>query len=592
MAWDERGWAARLHELWSSVAVITARDELAGLVLPPIMGLPGVLAVWGLRISGEQIIAYRWRGLALEGETRAVVRALSTLGDDEAVIIETGAAGAASPGVAATALAALRAQGVARVVVAGFTVPGEPAGMFLIPLTDEADPELVTHCLWQVIDVTREAVRRIGARREDEEQQVRDALLAEASLQMDAVLDTTQTMQRVARMAVPAIAEGCLVYVCEDGDKPSLRSSVHVDMRRLNAMLEDPGNVDCLAKLAGAAIAGRQQRVRNDGVPVGTRTIDAQVLRARGRVIGVLLFLFDRGDDRIPHASFLRDLAVRAALAIDNGELYDKRRREVVALQQHLLPNRLPTTERVTLAASYTVGDKVLEVGGDFYDAVGRRDGVIAAFIGDVCGRGVQAAALTGMARHTLGSLLQEGVSPVRALGRLNTGLRRDGSWRFVTAGAALLRPVDDGVKVQWCSAGHPAPIVLRADGSAERGRGGGVPLGVLGEARIGRSRVRLGAGDTLLMFTDGLTETRDGAGRMFEDVALMPALAELRDAPLETLVESLGRAAAVFGGGANDDIAILAVRAEERAVRAEERAVQPDERAVRAEEREERRDA
>jgi len=342
-------------------------------------------------------------------------------------------------------------------------------------------------------------------------------------------------------MAVPAIAEGCLVFVHEDG-KPVLRSAVHVDMRLLGALLRDPDAVRQLAE-------------------PGEHTLE---LRARGRVIGLLVFLFDRPADRVPPLPFLRDLAARAALAIDNSTLYEQRRQEVTRMQQHLLPTRLPRADGLELAASYTVGDRVLEVGGDFYDVVVRDDGSVAVLIGDVCGRGVDAAALTGMARHTLAALLQEKVPPARALGRLNARLRLDGSWRFVTAAVGLLRATVDGVAVEWTSAGHPPPLVLRHGAAARPGRGGGVLLGVLAQPRFGRSRLRLAPGDTLVAYTDGLTESRDTGGRMFEDAELWAVLHRLRDAPVDLLVDELSRASAGFGTTGADDIAVLAVRAKE----------------------------
>lgn len=545
MTGSDLGWAARLHRLWSSVTAITDREQLAELILPPLQDLPGVVAVWGLRHDTDgNIAAFRWAGLPPDRELATEL----VKGGDR---IET-------------APQDLRTAGVPHLVIAGFELPGAASGTITLLASGDADLPVLAACLAQVIDATREAIRRLAGRREVEAQQVHDALLAEASLQMDAVLDTTQTMQRVARMTVPAIAEGCLVYVCEN-DKPVLRSAVHVDMRRLSALRGNPEALACLERIAADAMAGAAPRIDTGGrAGVGTRTVDAQVLRARGRVIGVLIFMFDRADARIPQPAFLRDLAQRAALAIDNGELYEQRRREVTAMQQHLLPSRLPTVDGIAMAASYTVGDQVLEVGGDFYDAVVRPDGAVAALIGDVCGRGVAAAALTGMARHTLGALLQEGVSPGRALGRLNAGLRRDGSWRFVTAGVAMLRPVADGVVVRWSSCGHPAPIVLRAGRPAETGRGGGVPLGVLPRLTVGESRLHLAPGDTLLMYTDGLTEPRDADGRMFEDGPLAAELARLRDAPVETLVHELSQSSAAFGARGSDDIALLALRAKQ----------------------------
>ncbi len=543
-------WAARLHHLWRSVTSITVRDELAALVLPPLQALPGVVAVWGLRHGpGLTVIEHRWSGHEPDPAQIEVSRALSAdAGEQPRVIPLDG-----------TPLAGVADQAV----VSRFDVAGDPAGTFLVLTAPGADTGRITTCLAQVVEVTREAVRAIVVRRGEQLQQTRDALLAEASLQMDAVLDTAQTMRRVPRMAVPAIAEGCLVYVVEDG-KPVMRSAVHVDMRRLSALLGDPAVADRLIALADRTIRGGGTEP-GDAEALDARIVEPQVLRTRGRVIGVLIFVFDRADSQVPPASFLRDLASRAALAIDNSTLYEERRREVVTMQQHLLPTRLPVIPGLRIAASYTVGDQILEVGGDFYDVVTAGNGAAAAVIGDVCGRGVDAAALTGMARHTLAALLQEDAPPVRAMHRLNTRLRLDGSWRFVTAGVALLRPGPDGVAVDWTSAGHPAPVVMRRGGPAERGTGGGVPLGVLAEPRTGRSRVLLGPGDTLVIFTDGLTESRDADGCMFEEQALGETLERLRDAPVENLVDELSRASAAFGGTLPDDVAVLAIRAGEQ---------------------------
>ncbi|GIE80673.1 hypothetical protein Aph02nite_66230 [Actinoplanes philippinensis] len=534
------GWAATLHRMWTSVGRISARDELAQLILPPLQALPGVVAVWGLRHAPDDgsILEYRWTGVPLEGANRDLARA-------------------AASGRTPEELSALGFAGMLR---DRFDLPGEAAGTILVAVDETADVPVVQACLGQVIEVTREAIRRLGQRRAEHAQQTRDALLAEASLQMDAVLDTTQTMQRVPRMAVPAIAEGCLVFVIEDG-RPVLRSSVHVDMRRLATLLGDPAVVAHLDHLVGRAVLGGPLP-DVDTALLSTRAVDLQPLHARGEVVGALVFLFDREASAIPPSSFLRDLASRAALAIDNGTRYERRSQDVVTMQQHLLPTRLPAVEGLEFAAAYLVGDRILEVGGDFYDVVTGPDGTVAALIGDVCGRGVDAAALTGMARHTLAALLQEGHTPQRAMARLNARLRLDGSWRFVTAGVARLRSVAGGVAVEWVSAGHPAPVVLRHASGPERGHGGGAILGVLGEPRISESELFLAPGDTLIIFTDGLTESRGPDGVMFEDDALGETLDRLRGRPLDELVHELSTASAAFGGSRTDDIAVLAIRA------------------------------
>ncbi|WP_430782484.1 PP2C family protein-serine/threonine phosphatase [Actinoplanes sp. G11-F43] len=554
MEGSDSGWAATLHRMWTSVGRISARDDLAGLILPPLQALPGVIAVWGLRHHpvDDTVLEYRWTGIPLEGDHRDLAHRWAAGASPEPRTIAADGFGFGFDRIGATA-----------VVQARFDLSGEAAGTIMVAVGDDADIGWVSVCLGQVIEVTREAIRLLGVRRAERAQQTRDALLAEASLQMDAVLDTKQTMQRVPRMAVPAIAEGCLVYVCEDG-KPVLRSSVHVDMRRLNGLLRDPEVRDHLAHLVNHAVQGADIPAADTGL-LATRTVNLQVLKARGEVVGTLVFLFDRDDSSVPPVSFLRDLASRAALAIDNSTRYERRRRDVVTMQQHLLPTRLPDVDGLSVAASYLVGDRILEVGGDFYDLVLCDDGSVAAIIGDVCGRGVDAAALTGMARHTIAALLQEGASPARAMSRLNTRLRLDGSWRFVTGGVARLQRHDGGLAVEWTSAGHPAPVLLRRDGPVERVAGGGTALGILADPRIARSETFLAPGDTLFIFTDGLTESRDSAGTMFEEVALGQTLERLRGLPVDVLAHELSRAAASYSGSGADDIAVLAIHAEEK---------------------------
>ncbi|GIF44209.1 PP2C family protein-serine/threonine phosphatase [Actinoplanes xinjiangensis] len=533
------GWATTLHRMWTSVGRISARDELAQLILPPLQALPGVVAVWGLRHApDDHVVEYRWTGVPLEGPNRETATAIAAGRTPEA----------------------LSDLGFAEVIGDRFDLAGEPGGTILVAVDETADVPVIRACLGQVIEVTREAIRRLGQRRAELAQQTRDALLAEASLQMDAVLDTTQTMQRIPRMAVPAIAEGCLVYVTDQA-RPVLRSSVHVDMRRLAALLADRAVVEHLDHMVGRAVQGGPVPPADTAL-LGTRAVDLQPLHARGEIVGALVFLFDRDDAAIPPSAFLRDLASRAALAIDNGTRYERRRQDVVTMQQHLLPTRLPDVDGLEFAAAYLVGDRILEVGGDFYDVVTGDGGMVAALIGDVCGRGVDAAALTGMARHTLAALLQEGLTPQRAMARLNARLRLDGSWRFVTAGVACLRPHGDGIAVEWVSAGHPAPVVLRRASGPERGTGGGALLGVLPEPKVGVSELILAPGDTLIIFTDGLTESRGADGVMFEDHALGETLDRLRGRPLRELVDELSTASAAFGGPRTDDIAVLAIRA------------------------------
>jgi hypothetical protein len=545
------------------------RLELASQALGVLLGLPGAVAAAAVDQDPKGRTQWvRWAtpdGQApIRSDLAVDLERLVSRRQDPVLVV-----GAADLGAPGRLTAAIRDLGGSTVVVAGFAGPSGAVLNLCAVFGGAATAAALTSYFTQVVEVGRQALDRLARQALLEEAQSRDALLAEASLQMDAVLDVAQTAQRVARMAVPAVAEGCLVYLA-DGKAVTLTVGVHVDARR-----RWPGEVtgpqlgwlhDLVARtMADPPVEAGGVQALSPGAAeaLGARSFSITTLRARERLLGAVVFLFDRSEDRLPDSPFLLDLTRRAALAIDNAELYEQRRRDVITLQKHLLPATLQVIPGVETAATYAVADETLEVGGDFYDVVPQANGGGAAVIGDVCGRGVSAAALTGMARHTLSTLLHEGMSGQRALARLNTVLRHDGSWRFVTCAVATFCPeADGGLAVRLASAGHPAPLVIRASGEVVAARGGGVVLGVREPARIGNSRFRLAPGDTLLMFTDGLTEARGADGVMFEDAALRRSLEGMQSVPVAVMVEKLGRLAADFGQAGTDDIAVLGLRA------------------------------
>lgn len=284
-------------------------------------------------------------------------------------------------------------------------------------------------------------------------------------------------------------------------------------------------------------------------------------LNARGRVLGTLTFLYHRTVVAEGASQFLAGLADRAALAIDSSILHEQRRRHVVSLQRHLLPRELPRIPGLTLSSAYEVGDVSLDVGGDFYDGVPGARGGVTLLIGDVCGRGAEAAALTGLARHTLRTLFEDGSTPEHALERLNQALVREGT-RFVTALVAVLVPDGEGFRVRYWSAGHPAPLVRREDGTVEELVAHGDLLGVLEDIEYGSGSVRLAPGDALVMFTDGVTEARAADGMFFES-RLRDEVARQGAGGPQGFAERLAAAVVEFRATGADDIAVLVARAE-----------------------------
>ncbi|MFD4728651.1 PP2C family protein-serine/threonine phosphatase [Streptomyces seoulensis] len=449
---------------------------------------------------------------------------------------------------------------------------GDNAGLW-VGLESRPDPVTVERLgeqLAQVADVLMASNERILDARSHERRQARDAFLAEASLQMDASLDVQETLRRVARLAVPAVAEGCVVHLFRADGRLEPVAVAHVAVtaqERLAGIAHDDAWLD--ATLCAGAARRDSVVLRGPGLaggPFGPDAADGgfavsalsvSPLRARGRTLGTLTFLYGGEDDGMADLRTLENLAGRAALAIDTTTLYAQRREHVRLLQHHLLPRALPEVPGLELSAAYEVGDTTLDVGGDFYDVVAA-GGKVALFIGDVCGRGAEAAAFTALARHTLRTLLEDGTAPGPALSRLNRVLTDERASRFVTALVVVLTPAGDGWDAEIAAAGHPFPLLRRADGEVTEVAAHGLLLGVVPGASYEPVRVRLGEGDAVMMFTDGLIEARSADGTHFEE-HLPAAVRELAggDDPAVGIVA----AASAFRDLGDDDTAVLIAR-------------------------------
>ncbi|MFF2717373.1 PP2C family protein-serine/threonine phosphatase [Streptomyces sp. NPDC058011] len=587
-------WSGALHRLWQAASRAEEVAALADDVYAPLLATPGVHLVVGTRWDDRQVLRYM---RALSAGSDAPVIVATTRSMPEAAVREPGGA----PVVTRTAVDGLddavwpeaeflRQAPGASVVACTFRLDHRGWAALALAVDGSADLAVVESRLAQAVDVIVACHTGILQRGREARRGADDALLAEASLQMDSSLDVEDTLRRVARIAVPAVADGALVHLLRS-EGPEFVAATHVAVQQqraleaagrddpwLTALLGRRGEDEDTVFLSGAALEGspfgdaeadtaagpgafgaRPGGAAGDG-PHST-VVSISTLRARGRVVGTITFVYQRSEARLPDSAFLRSLATRAALAIDNALLYELRRTAVLSLQEHLLPSQLPVTDQWDLSASYEVGDPMLDVGGDFYDAVLRPDGSIALLIGDVCGRGAEAAALTGLARHTLRTLLEEGTDPGTALSRLNRALRQERASRFLTAVVATLMPQPDGTALlSTCSAGHPPPLVLRGDGTVSEVLSGGLLLGVLDDVSYDSHEERLTAGDTLVLFTDGLTESREAGGTFFESV-LPGRLAALRGSDAADIAESLARQAKVFRDSGQDDIALLVAR-------------------------------
>ena len=285
---------------------------------------------------------------------------------------------------------------------------------------------------------------------------------------------------------------------------------------------------------------------------VGTRTVEVRRQP-----------LLDRSGTRAGEVLLLRDISERRAAEEQVRILLEERTRVAAALQTALLPAVLPAVPGLVAAALYRPAGEGKEIGGDFYELFALGDGRWCAVLGDVAGKGAEAAAVTARVRFTLRALSGEASRAEPLLGAVNTTLSDDGDdERFCTLAHVVLQPHRHGVRADVVLAGHPQPILRRADGTVEVVGVPGTALGLVADPDLVTARVELSDGDLLCLFTDGLVEARDrdgvelGADRVGEVLAAAdptgPAGVDGALAALEGAVRDWHR------GPLADDLAIL----------------------------------
>lgn len=244
----------------------------------------------------------------------------------------------------------------------------------------------------------------------------------------------------------------------------------------------------------------------------------------------------------------------------------ERLRRLATTLQQTLLPPVLASVPGLDVAAHYHVAS-LDEVGGDFYDLFSLGAGTWGLFLGDVCGKGAAAAAVTSLARYTLRAAAVYDPDPAVVLGNLNTVLNHEYNGtdpRFCTVLFGLLTPDGDhgAFSITLASGGHPPALLIRADGTADYlSTPGGQLIGVLPDARITTITVRLHPGDTLLLHTDGLTEAHTAnRGDRYGDEALLDFGRALAPTTAQDTITAVRELLDTLGTGVDDDTAVLAV--------------------------------
>jgi serine phosphatase RsbU (regulator of sigma subunit) len=287
-------------------------------------------------------------------------------------------------------------------------------------------------------------------------------------------------------------------------------------------------------------------------------------LLARGRIIGVMTLISTEPEHPFGPSDLdlAQDLARRGALAADNARLYGERTRVARALQASLLPREIPNVPGFQVAARYHAAGEGNEVGGDFYDLFDTGDGGWAVVIGDVCGKGPEAAAVTGQARYTVRAAAMRQRRPSRVLDTLNEALRfqRDDA-RFCTVAFVRMKLTHTGARLTVACGGHPPPVILRRDGQVESVGRPGTLLGVFPDPELRDELADLGPGDALILYTDGVIGT-PSKGKVMTEERVANMLAPLGGRSATEVAERLEDAVLEFQGGSlRDDVAILVLR-------------------------------
>jgi PAS domain S-box-containing protein len=405
--------------------------------------------------------------------------------------------------------------------------------------------------------------------------------LAEASRVLSGSLDYEGTLRAVADLAVPHIADWCGVDVLEEGEVSRV-AVAHVDPSRVQLAHElhrrYPPKPDDLVHqilvtgeshvfheitddmLVATAIDDDHLRIIRD---LGMRSAMAVPMTLRDRVLGVITFVSSEAGRRFDaqDLALAEDLALRAAVAIDNARLYETSHAIAQTLQASLLPPHLPELPGAELAAVYRPAASGLDVGGDFYDVFNLAEDQWYLVVGDVCGKGAEAAAITALARYTIRAAAVRRRSPSAILRWLNDAmLSQDTDGRFVTIACAHLDLSRPAARLTVCCGGHPAPLVLRASGRVEEISSVGTLLGMVAEPDLQDRSVELGPGDTFVTYTDGLTDAA-APERTWTPEDVAAALAATHGGTATRIAQRLVDAAIAGVASPRDDVALLALR-------------------------------
>jgi serine phosphatase RsbU (regulator of sigma subunit) len=375
------------------------------------------------------------------------------------------------------------------------------------------------------------------------------SFIAEASDLLAGTLDPQRTLALIAQLFVPRLSTWCAVYNDEADTRPAY--VWHTDEEQSDLL---------------------RDRLITDGPPPQGPPINwhGEVacripLIARGRPIGAIAL--GRTDRFTPDlVELAEELGRRSALALDNARLFAAQTAMSKALQRSLLPPELPDVPGIEVEVIYRPADRTVDVGGDFYDLFAcppAADGVRRwrFAIGDVCGTGPEAAAVTGLARHALRILAGEGLPLAAVMERLNRLILEEGPrGRLLTL---LHGEISEGGGLSLVCAGHPLPLLLSPDGTVEEAATPQPLLGVLDQVTFRAETSKLLPGQVLLSVTDGVTERRDGELMLGDGDGLERILVGCAGLSAGAVAAAIDKTVRDFSAEpGNDDMAIVVLRA------------------------------
>ncbi len=427
-------------------------------------------------------------------------------------------------------------------------------------------------------DVCAQTLLRLRAEARGADRESKLAFLSAASEELAGSLDQRATLATVARLAVEGFADWCGVAILEDDRlttlavehrDPALRDMARQVLTQVRGDGSSPtvsrrvlrtgrGEVHSPLTAERIALSNPDPRFHALVERLGLRSVIVVPLMVRGRITGTMTFswawrLVDDGD-----LAFATDLARHAALAIDNADLFSQTQRAAQTLQHALLPHELPPLAGWDVAALYRPSGRS-EVGGDFYDLIDLGGGRFVVVIGDVMGRGVDAAAAAARLQAGVRALVAADPSPEVVAAGLDRLFDLTPEVPLVTMAALAFDEAEASVDV--LVAGHLPPLVRHADGEVTSWSGTQWPAFGVGRFERTSDRMPFGPGDTVVLYTDGLVERRDedlGAGL----ARLAEAVADTATAPSEVFLKTLtARMQRVDPPHHEDDVAVVAVR-------------------------------